>query len=492
MELSGGRELVNEKRAEELISAITVSNPTHIRLSNKSFDNAAATKIAQYLESLEGVTVADVSDIIAGRPEDEALRTLNIICSSLKKFDLLEVNLSDNALGAKGVEECKAVLLGDNIQRLYVCNNGLSAEAAELLAKILIREAGVVEGSDSKKTPPLELLHFYNNMAGDGGARAIANIVVACPQLVDFRFSATRSTAAGCESIAAAIATLPNLRRLDVSDNNFKGKAGEVLVQALKNKTQLEYLNLRDDALEGVSASPEKLSLFNALVEAATAGSSLKHVDLSGNNFDAEAAQQLSRALQHLPQLTALYLDDCEIGTEGARHIASAVKKLTNLRTLSLCTCEITAAGAYVLARAVAELPQFVNLELNGNQISEAGVEAIKGVLQQAGKVVGDLEDNDEDGDDDLEEALAEFEADDAEAEDKEEELLVEAFQAQCLSSRSQDATSPSVSTPASPSAAALRKAAEVALTVEEVVEETVQTNLEDAAAAVGVETSEA
>jgi len=48
------------------------------------------------------------------------------------------------------------------------------------------------------------------------------------------------------------------------------------------SQTQLEYLNLRDDALEGVSASPEKLSLFNALVEAATAGSSLKHVDLSG------------------------------------------------------------------------------------------------------------------------------------------------------------------------------------------------------------------
>ena len=112
-------------------------------------------------------------------------------------------------------------------------------------------------------------------------------------------------------------------------------------------------------------------------------------------------------------------------------------------------------------SRAVAELPQFVNLELNGNQISEAGVEAVKGVLLQAGKVLGggctfcfififafvfvdagqcsvvtpvlstsllyclcdsllcilfficvivDLEDNDEDGEDDLEEALAEFE----------------------------------------------------------------------------------
>ena len=60
--------------------------------------------------------VADISDIIAGRPEDEALRTLGIICGSLKKFDLVEVNLSDNALGAKGVEACRDVLLGDYIQ----------------------------------------------------------------------------------------------------------------------------------------------------------------------------------------------------------------------------------------------------------------------------------------------------------------------------------------------------------------------------------------
>ena len=60
--------------------------------------------------------MADISDIIAGRPEDEALRTLKIICSSLKKFNLVEVNLSDNALGAKGVEVCKDVLLGDTLE----------------------------------------------------------------------------------------------------------------------------------------------------------------------------------------------------------------------------------------------------------------------------------------------------------------------------------------------------------------------------------------
>lgn len=103
---------------QELIKGINVSNPTHINLSNKSFDNGAAEKIAEYLGTLEGVTVADISDIIAGRPEDEALRTLNIVCSSLKKFSLTEVNLSDNALGAKGVEACKDVLLGNDLEVL--------------------------------------------------------------------------------------------------------------------------------------------------------------------------------------------------------------------------------------------------------------------------------------------------------------------------------------------------------------------------------------
>ena len=39
-----------------------------------------------------------------------------------------------------------------------------------------------------------------------------------------------------------AIATLPDLRRLDLCDNNFKGKAGALLVQALRNKVRAGLL----------------------------------------------------------------------------------------------------------------------------------------------------------------------------------------------------------------------------------------------------------
>jgi hypothetical protein len=45
-----------------LISAITVENPTHICLSNKSFDNDAATVIANYIHTLENITTGNLID----------------------------------------------------------------------------------------------------------------------------------------------------------------------------------------------------------------------------------------------------------------------------------------------------------------------------------------------------------------------------------------------------------------------------------------------
>jgi spore cortex formation protein SpoVR/YcgB (stage V sporulation) len=45
-------------------------------------------------------------------------------------------------------------------------------------------------------------------MSGNGGAIAIANLVKLCPQIEDFRFSATRSMNEGC--IAVAKVTIVN------------------------------------------------------------------------------------------------------------------------------------------------------------------------------------------------------------------------------------------------------------------------------------------
>jgi Ran GTPase-activating protein 1 len=338
------------------------------------------------------VTCADLSDIIAGKSEEEALEVLRIICNALGECALVDLNLSDNALGRPGVLACEAVLRGQALEKLYVCNDGLSAEASVTLHEILAKDG----------MPALKVFHFYNNMSGDGGAVAVADIVRACPLLVDFRFSATRAQRPGCLAVAQALTTLSDLTSLDLGDCMFAGEAALLLGSSLKNFKSLTTLNLRDAGLgeEGVVAVLQALETGP--------GHGLKVFDISGNDLDADNVSHLNRLLRGTKLLEELSLDDNCIENEGISDLAKSITNCKSLRTLSVCTCELTAAGAYRLAQSVSMLPTFSALKMDGNTICERGVEEIQGLLLRAGKVLVDMEDNDEDGDDDLEEALEE------------------------------------------------------------------------------------
>jgi len=62
------------------------------------------------------------------------------VCAFAKQSKQLKsINLSDNALGPKGVEACKEMLTGQNdLERLFLCRNGVSAEAMHTLADLLL------------------------------------------------------------------------------------------------------------------------------------------------------------------------------------------------------------------------------------------------------------------------------------------------------------------------------------------------------------------
>jgi Ran GTPase-activating protein (RanGAP) involved in mRNA processing and transport len=79
-------------------------------LSNKSFSLEASQLMAEKLKTFSNLKIANIADIIAGKPEEEALIVLKNISDSLESFSLVELDVSDNALGAKGVQACRAVL----------------------------------------------------------------------------------------------------------------------------------------------------------------------------------------------------------------------------------------------------------------------------------------------------------------------------------------------------------------------------------------------
>jgi len=235
-------------------------------------------------------------------------------------------------------------------------------------------------------------------MCGNGGAAAVAKVVEKSPTLVDLRYSATRSNAEGMALIATSILNLTHLVRLDLADNTFGAEVGEQLAEGIKQNRSLEYLNLRDAALDDGGAQ--------AIVEALKNSDCIAHLDLSGNDLTEDFMADEDGAVRTVvtkPTLQRLFLDDNEFGTEGARMLAGMlVAGSSALKTLGVCACEVTAAGALALAEKVCAIDSMELLLLDGNEVCERGVEKVATLLDLAGKALGDMEDNDDDGEDDL------------------------------------------------------------------------------------------
>lgn len=415
LSLPEGRELVTEARALELVQAVSAlgaAQPsyTHVTLRNKSYTLAAARVIAAFLERLAAAGAfaelesVDLADIIAGRPEDEALQVLATLCDALGGIKTLaRIDLSDNALGEKGVRACFGLLLGqENLAHVYFCNNGISAAAAAVIAD----EVLLFRGPDAPTK--LQTFHFYNNMSGDGGAKALARLLPLSPALRDLRFSATRAQREGSLAFAKALSGLRNLEKLDLSDNTFKAEGGVAIAAALRQQLNLVELNLRDAAIEddGLVAIADALAAHGTIVS----------LDVSGN--DLTGTRSLAKALPKLAKLEVLQIEENEIGSKGAKMLAKAIKKsVPALSKLVANVNEIGTSGALALVEAIAEKASFKIIEIDGNMISGEGITQIEEVLSANNRthVLGSLEDNDDEGADEDDEE--EEDEDDEEAE---------------------------------------------------------------------------
>ena len=95
--------------------------------------------LATAIARLPHLKSAILSDMIAGRPEAEGLRVYEVLGSALKDKHLTEIDLSDNAVGPKGVRACRELLTNqEHLEKLYFCNCGISAEAAVSISELLL------------------------------------------------------------------------------------------------------------------------------------------------------------------------------------------------------------------------------------------------------------------------------------------------------------------------------------------------------------------
>ncbi|CAN6355195.1 unnamed protein product [Urochloa humidicola] len=408
LDLSGGkRAFIEADEAKELLSPLAKPGNKYNRIcfSNRSFGVDAANVAGPILESVKDqLTEVDISDFVAGRPEDEALDVMRIFSKALEGSVLRYLNISDNALGEKGVRAFSELLKSqDNLEELYVMNDGISEDAAKALSELI------------PSTEKLKVLHFHNNMTGDEGAEYIAEMVKRSPNLESFRCSATRIGSDGGVALSEALGTCTHLKKLDLRDNLFGVDAGIALSKTLPKLPDLVELYLSDLNLENKGT----VAIVNALKLSAP---QLQVIELAGNEINAKAAPAFAEFLTAMQSLKKLTLAENELKDDGAVIIAQSLEDgHTDLKELDVSTNMLQRVGARCFARAVANKPGFVHLNINGNFISDEGVDEVKDMLK-AGKnsldVLGSLDENDPEGDpdDDVEEE------DDEDAKDDDDE----------------------------------------------------------------------
>ncbi|XP_052491248.1 RAN GTPase-activating protein 1 isoform X1 [Gossypium raimondii] len=386
-DISGGRRaFIDAEEAEEILKPLREpgNSYTKICFSNRSFGLDAANVAAPLLSSVkQQLTEVDLSDFIAGRPESEALEVINLFSSVLEGCQLRYLNLSNNALGEKGVRAFGALLKSqNNLEELYLINDGISEEAAQAVSELI------------PSTKKLKVLHFHNNMTGDEGAIAISDIVKCSPALEDFRCSSTRVGTDGGVALAEALKTCTRLKKLDLRDNMFGVGAGVALSKALSlfaglTEVYLSYLNLEDDGAE---------ALANALKESAP---SLEVLDMAGNDITAKGAASLAACIASKQFLSKLNLAENELKDEGAILIGKSLGEgHGQLNEIDMSTNAIRRAGARLLAQVVVKIPGFKLLNINGNFISDEGIDEIKELFKSSPDMLGSLEDNDPEGED--------------------------------------------------------------------------------------------
>ncbi|CAD6250289.1 unnamed protein product [Miscanthus lutarioriparius] len=406
LDISGGkRAFIEADEAKELLSPLTKPGNSYKRIcfSNRSFGIGAANVAGPILEAVKNqLTEVDISDFVAGRPEDEALDVMRIFSKALEGSVLRYLNISDNALGEKGVRAFSELLKSqESLEELYVMNDGISEEAAKALSELI------------PATDKLKVLQFHNNMTGDEGAMYIAEMVKCSPNVESFRCSATRIGSDGGVALSEALGRCTRLKKLDIRDNLFGVDAGLALSETLPKLPDLVELYLSDLNLENEGTK----AIANALKQSAP---QLEVLEMAGNEISARAAPDLAECLMAMQSLKKLTLAENELKDDGAVIIAKSLEDgHTDLKELDVSTNMLQRVGARCFARAVANKPAFVQLNINGNFISDEGIDEVKEILKAGKKsldVLGSLDENEPDGEPDDEE-------EEEDAEDNEDEL---------------------------------------------------------------------
>ncbi|KIY43670.1 RNI-like protein [Fistulina hepatica ATCC 64428] len=321
-------------------------------------DNTVGVEAAGALGALFSRTpqlkVAALPDIFGTRLISEVPDALTSICQGLVTVPaLVELNLSNNALGGRAVHPLVPLIVENrSIQVFKLNNNGLGPEGGAVVAKALL-ESGKRALADGKESN-LRVIICGKNRLEDGSA----------------------------DAWGAALAAHPHLQKVKMVNNGIREKGLIAIANGLLSCSDLRYLSLR----EGLAMEI------------------LDDMDPTVDDGRKHAWHVIADVLRNAKKLRFLDLSDCGLNIPGSREIIRALSANTSsrLRTLLLENNDMTEEVYVGLLNALQDnLSQLANLSLAWNEDLESDtVESITRELEAHGGRIW----IDDDHEDDLDE----------------------------------------------------------------------------------------
>jgi Ran GTPase-activating protein 1 len=407
LDIRGPRGGLTGARARELGASVLNGERVdyeRIVLSSWGFSVEAADVFADIISRLPKLRSAIIADIIAGRPEAEGLAVYRSLGAALRLHALEELDFSDNAVGTKGVEACRDFLTAaqPTLQRIFYCNCGISAEAARSIADVLCANTPTT----------LRVIHFDNNMSGGGGASAVADIVAASPELVDFRFTSSRGTVEGGVALAKAFLRCLNIEKINLHDNIFTAPSAVLIGSTLRSLSSLRHLDVGDTLVKDSGMAAIAAGLIGTPL--------LTFLDVSENELSSRGARSLAIAISRLPALEILIAHGNEFGEDGAVALVHALRVTAaegrHLHEVILGSCEFGSVATVAIIEAVATSPLLRIVDVANNALSAAGIARARAALAKSGHDASKLR---------LEEGEEEDAGEDEEEEESETSVLL-------------------------------------------------------------------
>ncbi|XP_023670293.2 ran GTPase-activating protein 1b isoform X2 [Paramormyrops kingsleyae] len=326
-----GLKLDSAQSVEELVREIEAFPELQaLRLEGNTVGVEAAKAIARALESKSQLQFCYWSDMFTGRLRSEIPPALTSLGNGLIRAGarLAELDLSDNAFGPDGVRGIEALLKSascHSLRELRLNNCGMGVGGGKILAAALMD----CHTQSALLGTPLRLKVFVagRNRLENEGATALAQAFQVLGSLEEVHMPQNGINHPGVRALAGAMWLNPQLRVLNFNDNTFTKKGAIAMAKALKHLRNVQVINFGDCLVRSQGA----LAIAEALREGLPI---LKELNLSFGEITEEAALLVADAVKDKSQLEKLDLNGNCLGEDGCEALKDTMDAMNMGNTL--------------------------------------------------------------------------------------------------------------------------------------------------------------